>query len=70
MNSVEFYITKVNNHNDFKLILLKDMLEFMDGGHFWLSQSPEKESKFETSAFPRIVSWLKLKHLENKRSFL
>ncbi len=42
----------------------------MNGGHFWLSNTPEYESKFESSAFPRIVTWLKLKHLDYKRSIV
>lgn len=40
----------------------KDRLEKLDGGHFWLSETPEKAgSKSWDSSLPRMVTWLKLR---------
>lgn len=44
----------------------KDRFEKLDGGHFWLSESPEKiGSKSWDSSLPRMVTWVKLKDLKN-----
>jgi endonuclease/exonuclease/phosphatase family metal-dependent hydrolase len=40
----------------------KDRFEKLDGGHFWLSEAPEKPgSKGWDAALPRIATWVKLK---------
>lgn len=39
----------------------KDRFEQLDGGHFWLSETPEKPgSKGWDAALPRVATWLKL----------
>ncbi len=44
----------------------KDRFEKLDGGHFWLSETPEKVgSKSWDSSLPRMVTWVKLKDLRN-----
>jgi endonuclease/exonuclease/phosphatase family metal-dependent hydrolase len=46
------------------LFFRKERFEKLDGGHFWLSDSPGKiGSKSWDSALPRIVSWVVLKDL-------
>lgn len=48
------------------LYFRKDRFEKLDGGHFWLSESPEKiGSKSWDSSLPRMVTWVKLKDLKN-----
>lgn len=43
----------------------KDRFEKVDGGHFWLSETPEKiGSKSWDSSLPRMVTWVKLKDLK------
>jgi endonuclease/exonuclease/phosphatase family metal-dependent hydrolase len=40
----------------------KDKFERLDGGHFWLSESPSKPgSKAWGAWFPRMVTWVKLR---------
>jgi endonuclease/exonuclease/phosphatase family metal-dependent hydrolase len=40
----------------------KDRFEKTDGGHFWLSEAPEKAgSKSWDSSLPRMATWVKLK---------
>lgn len=44
----------------------KDRFEKLDGGHFWLSETPERiGSKSWDSSLPRMVTWVKLKDLKN-----
>jgi endonuclease/exonuclease/phosphatase family metal-dependent hydrolase len=44
----------------------KDRFEKLDGGHFWLSETPENVgSKSWDSSLPRMVTWVKLKDLKN-----
>ncbi len=44
------------------LFYRKERFEKLDGGHFWLSPTPEKVgSKGWDAALPRIVTWVKLK---------
>lgn len=39
----------------------KDRFEKLDGGHFWLSETPEKAgSKSWDSSLPRMATWVKL----------
>ena len=46
------------------LLYRKSRYERIDGGHFWLSETPEKAgSKSWDSSLPRIVSWVKLRDL-------
>lgn len=44
------------------LFYRKDRFDKTDGGHFWLSETPEKVgSKGWDAALPRVVSWVKLR---------
>lgn len=44
------------------LFFRRDRFEKLDGGHFWLSESPETAgSKSWDSSLPRMVSWVKLR---------
>lgn len=44
----------------------KDRFEKLEGGHFWLSETPDKiGSKSWDSSLPRMVTWVKLKDLKN-----
>jgi endonuclease/exonuclease/phosphatase family metal-dependent hydrolase len=49
----------------------KDRFEKLDGGHFWLSETPEKiGSKSWDSSLPRMATWVKLKDLKNPISII
>jgi endonuclease/exonuclease/phosphatase family metal-dependent hydrolase len=39
----------------------KQRFEFLDGGMFWLSPTPDRPSKGWDAAYPRIVTWARLK---------
>lgn len=44
----------------------KERFEKLDGGNFWLSQTPDKPgSKSWDSSLPRIVTWIKLRDRKN-----
>ena len=44
------------------LFYRRDRFEKLDGGHFWLSETPEKvASKSWDSALPRMATWVKLR---------
>lgn len=44
------------------LFYRRDRFEKLDGGHFWLSETPDKVgSKNWDSALPRMVSWVRLR---------
>ncbi|HEY8504612.1 MAG TPA: endonuclease/exonuclease/phosphatase family protein [Gemmataceae bacterium] len=44
------------------LYFKKDRFEKLDGGHFWLSETPETPgSKSWDSSLPRMVTWVKLR---------
>ena len=44
------------------LFYRRDRFEKLDGGHFWLSESPaEVGSKSWDSSLPRMVTWVKLR---------
>ena len=44
------------------LFFKRDRFEKLDGGHFWLSETPDKiGSKSWDSSLPRMVTWVKLK---------
>lgn len=48
------------------LFYRKDRFEKLDGGHFWLSKTPDKVgSKGMDAALPRIATWVKLKEKNN-----
>lgn len=48
------------------LFYRKDRFEKLDGGHFWLSKTPDKVgSKGIDAALPRIATWVKLKDKNN-----
>ena len=43
----------------------KERFEKLDGGHFWLSETPEKPgSKSWDSSLPRMATWVKLRDLK------
>jgi endonuclease/exonuclease/phosphatase family metal-dependent hydrolase len=45
----------------------KDRFEKIDGGHFWLSASPDKVGVAGwDAALPRVASWVKLRDLKDK----
>lgn len=49
------------------LFFRNDRFRFIEGGHFWLSPTPEKVgSKGWDAALPRIATWVKLKELHQK----
>lgn len=49
---------------------LKDKFELLDGGTFWLSDTPEEfGSKFNSSSLPRIATWAVLKNKENGKVY-
>ncbi|MFO8001863.1 MAG: endonuclease/exonuclease/phosphatase family protein [Marinilabilia sp.] len=48
----------------------KDMFEYLDGGYFWLSETPEEAGSMSWGTdFPRIVTWVKLKSVETGYAF-
>src|SRR6185295_13279814 len=49
------------------LFYRKERFEKIDGGHFWLSDTPEKIGvKGWDAALPRIATWVKLRDLKVK----
>lgn len=45
----------------------KERFEKLDGGHFWLSETPDKPgSKSWDSVFPRLATWVKLRDLKSR----
>lgn len=49
----------------------KDRFEKLAGGHFWLSETPDKiGSKSWDSSLPRMVTWLKLKDKKTGKPFM
>ncbi len=44
------------------IFYLKDKFELVDSGTFWISNTPEKESKYENAACHRICSFVVLKN--------
>lgn len=57
--------------NEFSAIFYKKSLfEQLDGGTFWLSETPDVAgSKGWDAALPRIVTWVKLRHLPDGAVF-
>ncbi len=48
----------------------KKSFELLDNGTFWLSETPLKvNSKGWDAALPRIVTWVKLRHLNTNKEF-
>lgn len=48
----------------------KTTFDLLDSGTFWLSETPTKvNSKGWDAALPRIITWVKLKHLANGKEF-
>lgn len=51
------------------LYFKKERFEKFDGGHFWLSETPDKiGSKSWDSSLPRMVTWVKLKDRQQPKS--
>jgi endonuclease/exonuclease/phosphatase family metal-dependent hydrolase len=47
-----------------------DRFEMIDGGHFWLSHSPDKPgSRAWGAIFPRMVTWVKLRQHSDGQTF-
>ena len=44
----------------------KDKFVFVDGGHFWLSDTPEISSKSFGNQIVRMCSWIKIQHVKKK----
>jgi endonuclease/exonuclease/phosphatase family metal-dependent hydrolase len=44
--------------------------DFLEGGTFWLSPTPETPSKGWDAAFPRIVTWARLRVRESRQTLL
>lgn len=49
---------------------LKDKYTLIDNGTFWLSETPEKESRYEGAGCNRICSWVLLKSNETNKQYL
>lgn len=47
----------------------KSKFELLDSGHFWLSETPDEESKGWGSEYYRICSWVKLKIRQTGKEF-
>ncbi len=51
------------------LYFKRSRFEKLDGGHFWLSETPDKPgSKSWDAALTRMVTWVKLRDLQNKNA--
>ena len=46
-----------------------DMLELVDGGTWWLSETPDVPSKGWDAKYPRTATWARLKKLDSGREF-
>ncbi len=54
---------------EFSAILYrKDRFKLLNGATFWLSENPEVPGKGWDAAYPRIVTWVKLKDLRSGKS--
>lgn len=49
---------------------LKEKYTLVDNGTFWLSETPEKESRYEGAGCNRICTWVLLKNNETNEQFL
>lgn len=47
----------------------RDRFEKLDGGYFWLSETPEVESRSWGTACTRITTWVCLRDMETGKSF-
>ncbi len=51
-------------------ILFKtDKFELLDSGHFWLSETPDVESKMTGAGHYRICTWVRLREYESDKEF-
>lgn len=74
-HQVAFFLEAVPGYDKFHFpkftdatILYKaETFEKLDEGHWWLSPTPEKPSTGFGNVLPRIVVWVKLKHLPSGR---
>ena len=48
----------------------KSRFELLEGGQFWLSPTPEESSRAWDAAFPRIVTWVRLRIRDGGRDVL
>lgn len=49
---------------------LKDKYTLIDNGTYWLSETPDKESRYEGAGCNRICSWVLLKNNETNKQYL
>ncbi len=47
----------------------KDKFDLLDFGHFWLSETPDVESRMPGAGHNRICTWVKLREKESSREF-
>ena len=58
------------NAGEFSAILFKrDIFKLTEQSTFWLSDTPDIPSKGWDAAFPRVVTWGKLKHIKTQKEF-
>lgn len=60
----------INNKEAVPIYWKKDRLDVIDSGHFWLSETPEKESVGWDAACIRITCWILFKDKETKKEFV
>ncbi len=52
------------------IFYLKDKYDLIDSGTFWLSETPEKESRYEGAGCNRICSWVVLENKISKKQYI
>lgn len=58
------------NAGEFSAILFKrDIFKLTEQSTFWLSDTPDIPSKGWDAAFPRVVTWGKLRHIKTQKEF-
>lgn len=58
------------NPEGLSILYKKDMFTLQDEGFFWLSETPDVESKGWGASLPRIATWALLKHRESGKEIL
>ena len=61
-------LIKKRNHNNV-IFYKRERFELLDSGVFWLSETPEKESKGWTARYPRNCNWGKFKDKKTGKEF-
>lgn len=52
------------------ILYLKEKYDLIDNGTFWLSNTPEKESRYDGAGCNRICSWVVLENKLNNKQFI